>query len=361
MKYHFENKKGWMNDPNGLVFFKGQYHAFFQHYPHAAHWGQMHWGHAVSSDLINWEEKEIALFPDMPYEDDGGCFSGSAIVKDDILYLFYTSVSKELGQTQSLATSADGEHFEKHPLNPLIAKSPLGDNREFRDPKVFEYGDRYKMLVGAGVANIGKLLLFDSEDLIEWKYEGELLSDPMFGPCLECPNIFRLEDKWVLMFSSIKATPHRVNFSVGAFDGKTFVPDDIEDPYFAIEEGPDFYAPQSFEAPDGRQIVIGWMYNWQRSAPQGRTHVGAFTVPREMAFDCDGKLCMKPVREIAGMLKKESPFVSYDDGLLRIQFEGRTILRKPMAYEPSMQILEDSGVVEVFLSGGNKVITTYIC
>ena len=102
-----------MNDPNGLVFFNGKYHAFFQHYPHAPHWGQMHWGHAVSDDLIHWEEKDIALFPDQDYENDGGCFSGSAIVKDDILYLFYTSVSHELGQTQSVAISKDGIVFEK--------------------------------------------------------------------------------------------------------------------------------------------------------------------------------------------------------------------------------------------------------
>ena len=92
-QFHFEPKSGWMNDPNGLVYFKGKYHAFFQYYPHAPHWGQMHWGHAVSDDLIHWEELPIALYPDQEYEDDGGCFSGSAVVKDDRLYLVYTSVS----------------------------------------------------------------------------------------------------------------------------------------------------------------------------------------------------------------------------------------------------------------------------
>ncbi len=88
LRYHLEPQKGWMNDPNGLCFFKGQYHSFFQHYPYAPNWGQMHWGHAVSEDLIHWTEVPIALFPDQPYEDDGGRFSGSVVVKDGLLYLF---------------------------------------------------------------------------------------------------------------------------------------------------------------------------------------------------------------------------------------------------------------------------------
>ena len=90
--YHLSPRVGWMNDPNGLIFFRGQYHAFFQHYPHAPSWGQMHWGHTVSVDLLRWKELPIALYPDQPYEDDGGCFSGSAVEKDGRLYLFYTSV-----------------------------------------------------------------------------------------------------------------------------------------------------------------------------------------------------------------------------------------------------------------------------
>ena len=107
MKYHFENKQGWMNDPNGLVFYKGKYHAFFQHYPYAPRWGQMHWGHAVSDDLITWEELDIALFPDREYEDEGGCFSGSAIVKDDRLWL-----KEEIHETNAVVFVEDpNDHF----------------------------------------------------------------------------------------------------------------------------------------------------------------------------------------------------------------------------------------------------------
>ena len=223
MFYHFENKKGWMNDPNGLIWYKGEYHAFFQHYPFAPRWGQMHWGHATSKDLIHWTEHDIALFPDKDYENDGGCFSGSAIEKDGRLYLFYTSVSHEHGQTQSVAWSDDGFNFVKYEGNPIIKNSPLNTNKDFRDPKVFKYEDEYRMVVGAGAYNIAKILLFKSKDLLNWEYVGEILSDGRFGGVAECPDLFMLEDKWVLMFSSVKALPHRVCFAVGEFDGDKFI------------------------------------------------------------------------------------------------------------------------------------------
>jgi len=104
---HFEPEQGWMNDPNGLCHFGGRYHAFFQYNPHAPHWGTMHWGHAASEDLVHWRQAETALFPDMDYENEGGCFSGSALEVDGELHLFYTAVSREKGQTQAAARSRD--------------------------------------------------------------------------------------------------------------------------------------------------------------------------------------------------------------------------------------------------------------
>lgn len=361
MYFHFQNQKGWMNDPNGLIYYKGKYHAFFQHYPYAPRWGQMHWGHAVSENLLDWEELDIALCPDEPYENDGGCFSGSAIEKDGRLYLFYTSVSHELGQTQSVAFSDDGITFTKYENNPVIKESPLGSNREFRDPKVFEYEGGYRMVVGAGIDNIGKLLLFKSDNLLDWEYVGELISDLDFGPCIECPDVFEIDGKWVMMFSSIKSRPHRVNFAVGLFDGEKFIFDNSDDPFFSLEIGPDFYAPQTFEAPDQRRILISWMYNWSKSIPAGATHVGAFTIPRELKFNFDDKLTMRPIKEVMPFIKKESKYVSYDEGLLCVRYEGKTLFKIPLAEEPKTEILEDVGTVEVFLDGGLKTITTYIC
>ncbi|MCQ2482505.1 MAG: hypothetical protein MJ153_03360 [Clostridia bacterium] len=399
MYYHFENKKGWMNDPNGLVYFKGKYHAFFQHYPYATHWGQMHWGHAVSDDLIHWDEMNIALYPDQAYENDGGCFSGSAIVKDDRLYLFYTSVSHEFGQTQSLAYSDDGITFTKYEGNPIIKHSPLGDNKEFRDPKVIHYsGDNlypYRMVVGAGIDGIGKILLFKSSDLFDWEYCGELLSDQDLGPCAECPDLFvvtnektnavddlsspfydiykelgieppqpiindgkSVENRWILMYSCIKARPYRVCFRTCDFDGVHL--NNLSEP-FALESGPDFYAPQTFEAPDKRRILIAWMYNWQRSPSCAATHIGAFTIPREMKLNSESKLTMRPISEIMKKIKSESVFVKYDRGRLEIGYKGIKVFDKAYKDEPTIEVLEDIGVVEVFINGGEEVVTSYVC
>lgn len=124
MQYHFEPPRGWMNDPNGLIFYQGRYHAFYQHNPYAPKWDVMHWGHAVSEDLLHWEHLPMALVPDQPYEDDLGCFSGSAVEKDGRLYLFYTAVSHRFGQAQCVAWSDDGVHFTKYEGNPVIDHFP---------------------------------------------------------------------------------------------------------------------------------------------------------------------------------------------------------------------------------------------
>lgn len=364
MKYHFENKQGWMNDPNGLVFYKGKYHAFFQHYPYAPRWGQMHWGHAVSDDLITWEELDIALFPDREYEDEGGCFSGSAIVKDDRLWLFYTSVSKAMGQTQSIAYSDDGLTFTKYEGNPIIKESPLSDRNNFRDPKVFKFGEEYRMVVGAGINNEASIALFKSKDLINWDFVGAILKDIKYGSCIECPNLFEVDGRWVLMFSSMKELPHKVCFSIGDFDGMNFVPngsgEDSSIEHYPIETGPDFYAPQAFIGKNGEVIVIAWMYNWTRLQGIGRTHVGAFTIPREMRINKAGKLTMMPISEAMRYVVTESPYVSYDNGLFRIQNDGKTVYSKAMKEAPEMLVLHDSEAVEVFINGGEETITAYI-
>ena len=163
------------------------------------------------------------------------------------------------------------------------------------------------------------------------------------------------------MFSSIRSLPHRVCFGVGEFDGESFIPDDPDEPFRAVETGPDFYAPQTFEDGSGRRILIAWMYNWKRSAGAGRTQVGAFTIPRELGLDLAGNVIMLPVEEAMRYTVKESRFVSYDRGRLRVIFEGKTLIDRPFKDEPELLVLEDVGVVEVFINGGKETITTYIC
>ena len=344
-QYHFEPKKGWMNDPNGLIYFRGQYHAFFQHYPHAPRWGQMHWGHAVSNDLIHWEELPIALYPDQEYENDGGCFSGSAVEKDGRLYLFYTSVSHELKQTQSVAYSDDGVHFMKYPGNPVIWRNPLGYG-DFRDPKVTRLDGSWYMVVGTGDESSGKVLLFRSDDLLNWDYVGILFEGAEYAPCVECPDFFKLGEKYVLMFSKMNEKERSTHFVVGDFVGGKLVNYAISRP----EWGVDFYAPQSFGA-DGRRIMIGWMYHWGKESPALCDFAGALSIPRELKLVGD-RVYNFPVKEALPLLTKQSRYVQAEGNVLTLRDRrGNTVIRELPSVD-SVDILEDTKSVEVFVNGG---------
>ena len=353
LQYHFEPGKGWMNDPNGLVYFRGRYHAFFQHYPYAPRWGQMHWGHAVSDDLIHWEELPIALYPDQPYEDDGGCFSGSAIVKDDRLYLFYTSVSYELKQTQSVAWSDDGIHFTKYEGNPVIRENPLG-YPDFRDPKVSCIDGVYHMVVGTGDASSGKVLLFRSGDLLHWDYAGVLFEGEEYAHCIECPDLFPLGDKYVLMFSKIGGKERATHFAVGDLrDGKL-----VDYRVCCPEHGPDFYAPQSFSHPDGRRILIGWFYHWGKELPTGATTAGALSIPRELSLK-EGRICNYPAAEARHLLTESSPYVKITGTTVAVfGLDGKEVLRKDLKGINGLEeiekaeILFDTKAVEIFINEG---------
>lgn len=305
LKYHFEPGKGWMNDPNGLIFYKGYYHAFFQHNPKAPKWDTMHWGHAISKDMLHWEEQKIALYPDMPYENDGGCFSGSAIEKDGRLYLFYTSVSHELGQTQSVAYSDDGINFTKYENNPVIDHYPIDGCKDFRDPKVIKYQDKYLMVVGSKGKQFGRVLLYYSDDLLNWEYSGVLFEDTAYTDTIECPDLFFLDDKYVLMYSKIGCSMSATQFVIGTFDGQIF----YEEYRVSPEMGPQFYAPQTFMAEDGRRIMIGWFYDWKLKPGKDDIYAGALSLPRELELSGDHILA-KPIREADGLRVSEDENVT---------------------------------------------------
>lgn len=352
-QYHFEPQKGWMNDPNGLIYFRGQYHAFFQHNPYAPVWGQMHWGHAVSDDLIHWRELPIALYPDQEYENDGGCFSGSAIGKDGKLYLFYTSVSRDLHQTQSVAYSDDGIHFTKYPGNPVIRQNPLGYT-DFRDPKVTEIDGAYYMVVGTGNEATGKVLLFTSEDLLHWDYVGILFEGAEYAHCIECPDFFKLGSKYVLMFSKINETERSTHFAVGDFDGRRLTNYFISRP----EWGEDFYAPQTFAVAD-RRILIGWMYHWGKQAPAESVRAGAFSIPRELKLV--GSLVYSfPVKEAQFLLKKHSAYVQAEGKTLTIFDIAGNAEQYILPSLETMDILEDTKSIEVFINGGEHSFSRWL-
>ncbi|MBR2988993.1 MAG: glycoside hydrolase family 32 protein [Clostridia bacterium] len=360
-KYHFQPKRGWMNDPNGLCYYNGSYHAFFQHNPYAPMWDKMHWGHAVSKDLIEWEELPIALCPDRDYEDKGGCFSGSAIEKDGELHLFYTSVSHDLGQTQSTAKSTDGVTFVKADNNPIITHTPYeAKSDNFRDPKVFFAFGSYYMVVGYANGNNGKILLYRSPDLTSWEYTGVAYSSNQFGGTLECPDLFPLGDKWVLAFSAMKPTVSSTVFVLGDFDGKTF---NAECEVYS-EYGQDFYAPQTLLAPNGDRVMIGWFYHWGKSLPIGETSAGALSIPRVLTLK-GNKIYNYPVLSARKLLVKECEYVKVDG--LTVTVLG---LDKKPVYQKSLvglvdeiekvDILFDEKTVEIFINDGEISISQWL-
>lgn len=206
-KYHAMAPIGWINDPNGFIYFGGEYHLFYQYNPYSALWDTMHWGHAKSSDLVTWERLPVALAPDQDY-DQNGIFSGSAIEIDGRLYVMYTCVNGN-SQLQCVAYSEDSLTFTKVPENPVIDTSQLPENaqpQDFRDPKVFKRGDLYYVVLASKTKDeTGQILLYQSEDFINWSFKSVLLEGTReHGVMFECPDLFELDGKDVLIVSAIQ-------------------------------------------------------------------------------------------------------------------------------------------------------------
>lgn len=349
MKYHYSRKEGWLGNPCGLVYFKGRYHLFFQLNPDAPRYGRMHWGHAVSDDLITWEDLPIAISPDA----EMCCSSGSAIVHEGKIWLFYTSVAEDYKETVCAAYSEDGTVFEKCPENPIVTM-PLDGNVKFRDPFVMKYGNGFRMLMGAGQNGIGKVLQFESKDLINWNYKGELVSDGKFGSVIESPHMAEVDGRWIFIIQSEKHVPTKVLFAIGDYDGEEFVFDDADDPFKSVDSGDDFFNPVTAEDENGRMVLMAWMFSM-------RMNSSAISCPREITVSRKGEICLIPYAELRYRQVKESSFVSYGSGRLRVQFEGRTLFDKAYRECPEIGVLEDVGTVEVFLDGGRETITVFVC
>ena len=314
LDYHVSAPSGWINDPNGFCYFDGYYHVFFQHHPQSAEWGPMHWGHVRSKDLVHWEELPIALTPG-DKEDEDGCFSGSAIVKDGVLYLFYTGHhyygdgdKEHFWQNQNMAYSKDGIHFTKYENNPVIAKEPEDNTHHFRDPKVWEHEGTYYMILGSqGEDGLGRAIVYSSKDLLDWNYEGPISKANGLkteGFMWECPDFFNLDGKDILLLSPQGIDPQgkkylnlfETGYFVGDFDYKSAKFTRGE--FYELDKGHDFYATQTTETPDGRRIVIAWMDMWESPMPEQEDGwAGALTIPRELRLK-NGHLYMTPVKEL---------------------------------------------------------------
>lgn len=340
--YHLTPLVGWMNDPNGFCFYKGQYHLFYQYHPYSRVWGPMHWGHAVSQDLLHWTYEACALAPDTA-ADAGGCFSGSAVpAPDGRLMLVYTGVQpagtfRKETQTQCVAFG-DGVNFEKSLLNPVIRHAHLPDGYsafDFRDPKVWLEDGQYQMVVGNRHAERGgAALLFRSRDGLDWQFAKEIASSMgEYGTMWECPDFFALDGKQVLIVSP-QEMQAREEFHAGfgtlAMTGKwdeahsLFTREAVQ----PVDHGLNFYAPQTTLASDGRRIMIGWMDNWEtcKDAPRLHPWFSQMSTPRELHVK-NGRLMQRPIREIETLwqdtVRHEQTVISEETSLPGV--EGRLL------------------------------------
>jgi len=334
LKYHIMPETGWLNDPNGLCYFKGEYHVFYQYCPFDAKGGLKFWAHYKSVDLVTWDNLGIALYPDSESDRDG-VYSGSALVEGEELYLFYTGNVREEGNYDYVLTgrqqnvicvkSVDGINFGEKKILLTNLDFPENFTLHVRDPKVWKENNNYYMVLGGrGKDNKGYVLLYESEDLMKWK----LHSIPAggvesLGYMWECPDFFNLEEKDILFISpqGIPAKGELYNniyqsgYIIGSFHGDK---DNFNfKEFIELDRGFDFYAPQTFKDNSGRRIMIAWMglpdvteyinptieNSWQHT----------LTIPRELFIENE-KLVQRPVSEMKKLRKKHIAFKTCING-----------------------------------------------
>ena len=316
-QFHFAPTRNWLNDPNGVCWFQGYYHLFYQYNPVGQKWGNPYWGHAVSQDLVHWTHLPIVLFPQVDLisleEYQGGAYSGCAVVQEDhIQFVFTRHIGrKDRGwqrQWQCTAETYDGVHFVNE--RPLITATPRGVYYDFRDPKVEWIDGKWRMVVAGKVDDKPAGLLYNSYNLQDWEYSKILLEDPdPHYAIAECPDIFELDGKTVLIVGYVTSdevpqgsackTRRVTCYYIGSFADDSF---HLEN-HGILDWGQDFYAAQSFRR-GSRRIL----YAWNNDSPQ--THIpepdgsnGSISIPRELHV-VDGHLYSNPVPEIMSLVQK---------------------------------------------------------
>ncbi|KHE72027.1 sucrose-6-phosphate hydrolase [Halobacillus sp. BBL2006] len=359
--FHHMPPVGLLNDPNGFIHWKGTYHLFYQWMPFDTGHGAKFWGHYISKDFVNWTHEKAALTPS-DWFDKNGVYSGSAVTKDDLLYLFYTgNVKDEEGNRetyQCLAVSEDGINFEK---KGVVVNLPEGYTAHFRDPKVWKKADQWFMIIGAQSKNMeGKAVLFRSNDLFDWEFLGnitgsneEQLGD--FGYMWECPDVFELNGKDILIVSPQGLEEDGMNYAntyqSGYFAGTL----DYEQAEFThgtfseLDRGFEFYAPQTTLDDNGRRILIGWMGvpdQYEQAHPTIENQwVHCLTIPRELTWNGE-QIIQQPVEELKEMrgpvLLHSSITIENDQKAVR-GVEG-----KPVELNIEFEEIEDQFAIELF-------------
>mgnify|MGYP000520598218 CR=1 FL=1 len=367
--FHFSPAKNWMNDPNGLIWHKGEYHLFFQYNPFGREWGHMSWGHAVSKDLLNWEELEVAI----PEGKDGAIFSGSAVSLNDEIVAIYTR-DKDQIQDQCIATSSDsGRTFKKYIDNPVL------DLRmeHFRDPKVFRYNDKWIMVVVKSREFV--VCIYESEDLKSWTLLSEFGKVGATGGQWECPDLFPLEingEQVRVLIVSLSPGGIKNNsgtqYFIGNFDGRTFTPKYSTDEPRWLDYGSDNYAGVTFNnEPNNRRILIGWMNSWQQKEHAETSWTGAMTIPRELGLvDVNGEIELTQTPVCEATYTVEIPAAASGEiglnGFVRLGYDAQKKIIFVNDFEApydagnrafKLLVVVDRTSVELFTEDGTRCIT----
>lgn len=414
-RLHLKAPDNWVNDPNGFIYYKGYYHLFYQYFPYGPRWGTMHWGHAVSRDLVTWEHRDLALYPTMR-EDRNGCFSGSAVEKDGKLYLIYTGVRYEVvnpedphtclddqfESAQLMISSEDGFHFDnengKKVIIPPITDPAIGDRTHTRDPKVWKSGDHWYLVLGSTVGEkYGEVLFYRSDDLHTWTYVNKAFKGPEYGWMWECPDYFETEGGKVLILSAMgflkngeKEKNQSICFHVEFDQSSCRI--EIPDVYQFLDCGLDLYAPQTTLDAEGRRILSAWV-RMPKVTDEG--WIGMFCTPRVVEVR-DGHIFFPMHPNVRAAYSQEIPAGSQrakdgylvsldledgeelDVGGFVIRREGDRICTDRSAVFPSfpgahlrsetpalkggchLDVVVDKDLVEVFVNDGEYVISNAV-
>lgn len=326
--YHFLPEKNWMNDPNGVCWYRGKYHLFYQYNPDCDQWGNLHWGHAVSDDCVHWEHLPLALYPSVEMGEIH-CFSGCASVDGERPLIYYTSVGEgsrdcKYGAQQWCAYSdKDMIHWTKYEKNPIMT-AEIHDGLkvlDWRDPFVWKEDDAWYMVLGATVAEHGAALLYRSENQYDWEFVRVLLETENPGEVIwECPNYFGLGDEKVLVVSPAGPPAYYIGKETKE---KEFIP---ESRGIMDHSGLDgFYAPNSFVDGRGRRIMIGWLTENGRGEIATDGWSGVQSVPRVLEMK-DSILTMKPLPEFKSLRGKAETHQNLEvAGEWRPQMRGKAL------------------------------------
>ncbi len=415
-KFHLTPPTGWMNDPNGLCWYKGSYHVFFQYRPlDAKGTSNTCWGHWTSPDLLEWTQQPVFLYPTDSW-DLNGAYSGSALVEDDALYLYYTGnvkhpgnydyINEGRGHNVGLAVTRDGITADSNDCILENKDYPSNLSCHVRDPKVWKLDGKYYMVLGARTRDsVGQVLVWESEDKRNWKHINTIETPEKFGFMWECPDLFCIDGQWVLM-TSPQGIPkvgykHQNVYSCGYFpiDGD-FRGDYTLGEYHESDAGFEFYAPQTFVTPDGRRVVIGWVGMPDADYTNPTVENGGWnqclSVPRELTWE-NGQIQARPIRELQALRENgrtaavdgtyradirpsaelvlrnsgdrlkitvdDNVSITWSDGLLCLSLSEQAGCGRDKRYYETgklecLQLFVDTSCLELFINNGEQVMTT---